>query len=242
MQVWDDPAVDWSRFDLVVVRTTWDYTDRREEFLRWAAGVPRLANELALLTWSSHKGYLLDLAAAGVPTVPTTLLRPGDDVALPDGPVVVKPAVSASARDTLRHGTQGAARAHAAALLAAGRDVVVQPYLDRVDGEGETSVLLLDGAVSHAASKKALLNGPVQDAVGPATATPAQVEVALAAVAAAPGEPLYARVDLLPGPDGPVVLEVELVEPSLFLPQAPGAATRCAEAVRHAVDRVGGPA
>lgn len=234
-QVWSDPSVDWTAYDLVVVRTTWDYVLRREEFLGWAAAVPRLANPLPVLTWSSHKGYLLDLLTAGVPTVPTVLLRPGDDVVLPPGEVVVKPAVSAASIDTTRHGSPQRAEAHVRSLLDAGRDVVVQPYLERVDVEGETSVLLFDGEVSHAASKQALLNGPVEQPIGPSTATAGQVEAARAALACAPGPALYARVDLLPTPDGPVVLEVELVEPSLFLPQAPGAAERFAAAVARAV-------
>lgn len=239
-EVWSDPSVNWAGFDLVVVRTTWDYILRRDEFLAWAAGVPRLVNPLPVLAWSSHKGYLLDLLTAGVPTVPTVLLRSGDVVELSGHPVlgggdvVVKPAVSAASRDTLRHSSAQRASAHARALLDAGHDVVVQPYASQVDAEGETSVLLFEGEVSHAASKEPLLNGPVERPVGSRVATPEQVEVALAALACAPGETLYARVDLLPTPEGPVVLEVELVEPSLFLPQAPGSAQRFAAALSRA--------
>lgn len=244
--VWDDPAVDWDAFDLAVVRSTWDYTPRHEEFLAWAGSVPRLRNDADVLRWNTDKHYLRELADAGVPVVPTEFLEPGDAVSLPGaGEYVLKPTVSAGGRDTARYGSgqAAAARDHAAALLAVGRTVMVQPYLGRVADEGETTLIYLGGAFSHAACKAELLTGPDAEvsalyrpeSMSARTPRPEELAVAEQALAAAPAGLLYARVDLLPGPDGsPVVLELELTEPSLFLGYAPGAADRFAEVIAAA--------
>ena len=244
--VWDSGA-DWDAFDLVVVRSTWDYVERLAEFQNWARSVPRLANPAAVLTWNLDKTYLRELSVAGVPVVPTTWLRPGEEFVDPVGAFVVKPTVSAGARDTARYdGPDSAAHDHVQALLAAGRDVMIQPYLDAVDSHGETSVVLFEGRMSHGIRKGPLLAasaGVRQDidsraAVGPREPSPAEVAVARAAVAAVGQDLLYARVDLVPGPDGsPLVLELELSEPSLFLRHSPGAAERFAAAVRARADR-----
>ena len=237
-QVWDDPRVDWPSYDLVVVRSTWDYTGRREEFLAWAEAVPRLANPAPVLRWNTDKRYLAELAAAGVPVVPTTFVAPGEAFAPPAYEHVVKPTVSAGARDTVRFAAGQDSTAHARALLAAGRHVMVQPYQAAVDQAGETAVLLFDGAHSHAARKGPVLvpglADPGQVSISGSTATAAQLDVARAALAGVPWtEPLlYARVDLVPGADGtPVLMELELTEPSLFLSSSPGAVERFAAAV-----------
>lgn len=242
--VWDSGA-DWAAYDLVVVRSTWDYDRRREQFLAWAASVPRLANPADVLAWNTDKTYLQALASAGVPVVETTWLVPGDVFTPPAGPYVVKPTVSAGARDTAAYDGGADATAHVQRLLAAGRPVMVQPYLPQVEVLGETSVLCFEGEVSHAASKSALLQvgaGVRNDIdsrafVTPAEPTRAQVDLAKAALAVV-GQPLlYARVDLVPGPEGPLLLELELTEPSLFLRHAEGATARFAAAVRRRADR-----
>jgi len=242
--VWDSGA-DWAAYDLVVVRSTWDYDRRREQFLAWAASVPRLANPAEVLAWNTDKTYLQALASAGVPVVETTWLVPGDVFTPPAGPYVVKPTVSAGARDTAAYDGGADATAHVQRLLAAGRPVMVQPYLSQVDVLGETSVLCFEGEVSHAASKSALLQvgaGVRNDIdsrafVTPTEPTGAQVDLAMAALAVV-GQPLlYDPVDLVPGPDGPLLLELELTEPSLFLRHAEGAAARFAAAVRRRADR-----
>jgi len=250
-RVWDDPAVDWGSYDLVVIRATWDYAPRRDDFAAWAASVPRLANPADVVTWNTDKTYLRELAAAGVPVVPTAWLAPGaglDGVAWAD--VVVKPTVSAGGRDTARYGPgeAGRAREHAGRLLAAGRPVMVQPYLSAVDEVGETALVYLGGAYSHAVRKGALLRpGDAAEIDGlwrpeeitarePSAAESEVAEQALAAVPGGPQRLLYARVDLLPGPDGgPVLVEIELTEPSLFLTAVPGSADRLAAAVRAAL-------
>ena len=237
--VWDDPTVRWASFDLVVVRSTWDYTSRREAFLDWASRVPRLLNPFEVLRWNTDKRYLAELAGAGVPVVPTAFVGPGEPYEAPEGEHVVKPAVSANAQDTVRFAAGQDSAPHARALLDAGRTVMVQPYQLAVDDDGETAVLLFDGAHSHAARKAPVLVPDLADpedvAITSREATAVELDVAQAALAAVPWpEPLlYARVDLVPGVDGtPLLMELEVTEPSLFLGQSPGAGQRFAQAVR----------
>lgn len=253
--VWDDPLEDWSSADLVVVRSTWDYTTRLAEFLEWArdvAAVTRLANPPRTLEWNTDKRYLAELAAAGVPVVPTTYLPPdadADEIAAAvdlDGDVVVKPTVSAGARDTARHGRDelAAARRHVEALLDAGRHAMVQPYLVDVERRGETGIVVVDGGFVHAFSKAALLvDGPARveglwapERIAATHPEPDELEVAEQAVRVASAltgsVPLYARVDLVRDDEGrPVLLELELTEPSLFLGVQAAAAVRVAAAM-----------
>jgi glutathione synthase/RimK-type ligase-like ATP-grasp enzyme len=219
------------------VRTTWDYFDRRDEFLAWAAAVPRLLNPAEVLTWNTDKRYLHQLEAKGIPIVPTTWLEPGEGFTPPDRAFVVKPTVSAGARNTAAYPAGDTTSAeHVRTLLDQGRRVMVQPYVEAVDAEGETSLLFFDGAFSHAARKAAILTpgGGVSNSIDsrsfvtPADATPEQRELAEAVLRAAPPDLLYVRVDLLPGP---VLIELEVTEPSLFLRHAPGSAQRFAQAV-----------
>ena len=246
--VWTDETIDWSGFDLVVLRETWDYAERREEFLAWTRRVSEvsvLANRADLIEWNTDKRYLAELAEAGVPVVATRFLAPGDDAGdwrsdLASAEVVVKPAVSCGSRDTLRHSTQedlDAIAAHVRRLLDEGRHVMVQPYLEAVDTAGETALIFLDGIYSHSIRKGPMLargvegekvNGLfVQEQIDPREPSVDEMQVAERVMAAIPSPPpLYARVDLIPDADGaPTLLELELTEPSLFLsfnPLAPG--------------------
>ena len=258
-EIWNDPDVDWSPYDRVVVRSTWDYTLRVGQFVDWAQriGADRLRNPPALLEWNSDKSYLADLAGAGIPTVPTTFVLPGDAVPLLAGEVVVKPTVSAGGRDTGRFGPDhhDGARALLEVILASGRTAMVQPYLEAVDDLGETAVVVLGGDVSHVLHKKPVLRPDEVAPVDPSRGdfAPAEVmfdddlvtagradeaQLALANAVASEiqrrfGSVLYQRVDMVPGPDGlPVVMEIEAVEPCLYLDTTPGAAERFAAAVR----------
>lgn len=248
---WDDPAVDWAGYDLAVVRSCWDYAWRREEFLAWAGAVPRLRNDAAVLRWNTDKAHLRDLERAGLPVVPT-VWDPTEAAELPDaGEWVVKPSVSAGSRDTARWTDPADVLAHAAGLRGAGRTAMVQPYLASVEDAGETATLFLGGEFSHAVRKGPLLGrgeGVRRDRdsrgdLRPGTATSAQRAVAQAVLDAVPSlvpgaaPLLYARIDLVADAAGaPVVLELELTEPSLFLPQAPlQALTRFARAVGDAI-------
>ena len=244
---WDDPAVDWAALDAVLVRSTWDYPLRRDEFLAWTRTCARTVNPRAVLEWNTDKRYLADLAAAGVPTAPTAFVPPGSALAAPDGDYVVKPAVSGSAADTGRFGDPADPRAHelVARIHAGGRTVMVQPYLPGIESDGETSLVVLGGVLSHAVRRAPLLTAPgvrrpvvVADVLGtvrPVDPTDAQRAVAEAALAAVPGGAAglgYARVDLIPGPDGPVLLELEATDCYLFLGHAqPEAIKRFAEHV-----------
>jgi hypothetical protein len=249
--VWDDPAADWAGYALVVLRSPWDYAGRRDDFVAWAARVPRLANPADIVAWNTEKTYLEALATAGVPVVPTAWVRPGDAWQPPaSGEYVVKPAISSGSRDTGRYRPDeyDLAAAHVARLQRAGRLVMVQPYLAAVDWAGETGLLFFRGEFSHAIGKGPMLDGPDVPASGarppglyrPETITarepsPAELEVARKVLAAVPGGAerlLYARVDLIPGPDGaPLLVELELTEPSLFLDRGEGAAERFAAAI-----------
>jgi len=248
---WDDPAVDWAGYDLAVVRSCWDYAWRRAEFLAWAATVPRLRNAAELLRWNTDKTHLRDLVGAGLPVVPT-VWDPVEAGQLPDAAEwVVKPSVSAGSRDTARWSDPAAALAHVAELTAAGRTAMLQPYLPSVDDAGETAMLFLGGRFTHAVRKGPLLapgEGVRQDRdsrgdLRAVTPTPAQLEAAQAVLDAVPTllpgtEPLlYARIDLVADAEGrPLLLELELTEPSLFLPQAPaGAVAQLVAAVEAAI-------
>jgi hypothetical protein len=251
---WDDPSVDWESYDRVVIRSTWDYTARVGEFLAWcdAVGPKRLRNRPDLVAFNADKRYLLEL---GVEIVPTEFVVPGAPLPGFDGEIVVKPNISAGARDTGRFGP--AAHATARALIeriqATGRVALVQPYMRSVDQRGETALVFLGGELSHVLRKGAVL---APDEVAPRAAgalAPAAVmlrEDLVTSGVAAPdelalahrvigeiserfGTPLYARVDLVTGPEGrPVLLELEVIEPALYLDQSPGAAQRLVVAIQ----------
>jgi len=242
--IWDDPAVDWTRYRLAVLRSTWDYSRRRDEFLAWADQVERkvrLVNSAAIVRWNTDKGYLRDLQKAGVPIVPTHFIDPGDPIRLPyPGEVVVKPAVGAGSMDVGRFPEPGKpAEDHARRLLDAKRRVLVQPYLRNVDEAGETALIYFGGEYSHAIRKGPML-GASREVVGglylkedirPREASAAERRVGDLALKAAPGPFLYARVDVIPGPEGPVVLEFEATEPSLFFKHSAGSAARYARTI-----------
>ncbi|RKE22400.1 RimK family alpha-L-glutamate ligase [Streptomyces sp. TLI_171] len=233
--LWDDPAADWAGYDLVLIRSVWDYILQRDAFLAWArrtAALTRLANPVPVLERNTDKTYLRELAAAGVPVVPTRWVAPGDELPALDWPeVVVKPTVSSGARDTVRTADHAEALAHVGALTAAGRTAMVQPYLAMVEDEGETSLLYLGGEFSHAVRRGPMLGGGFADVPRePEADQLALAERVLDAVAER-SELLYARVDLVRTPDGaPVLIELELTEPRLFLGLHPAGPDRLAAA------------
>jgi hypothetical protein len=253
---WDDPAVDWDRYRLAVLRSPWDYAPRRDEFVAWAASIPRLANPASVVAWNTDKRYLAELAAAGVPVVPTVWVEPHDTWQPPHGGHwVIKPSISAGSMDTGRYDLSVAsdrdhATAHVERLQAAGRTVMIQPYLSAVDTDGETALMFVGGRFSHAIRKGPMLDGPdlgpadrdaglykpeTISAREPTAAERRLADTALGALPVSPSSLLYARVDVIPGPDAePVLIELELTEPSLFLGFADGAAWRFADAIAAA--------
>ena len=231
--VWDDGGIEWDAFDLVVLRSTWDYAERRDEFLAWATSLRRVENPVPLLEWNTDKRYLEQLAGAGVPTVPTRFVQPGSTFEPPAEPFVVKPSVSAGGRSSARFEADEVDAAHAlvAAIHAEGRTAMIQPYLS---GAEEKALVYVDGDYSHALLRRVPLpaagSPPVlylDEELAPAEASAEERETARAALGCAPGEPLYARVDLLGG----AVLELELTEPSLYLGYGEGSADRFARAI-----------
>lgn len=247
---WDDPAADFGSARLTVLRATWNYSERPADFLAWAeqtAARSRLWNPLDVVRWNHHKSYLLDLEAAGVPVVPTALLRRSDSTTLRDvaagrgwDDVVIKPAISAGSRGTRRFaigaaGDEAEGEKHLAGLLAEG-DALVQPFVRSVEGHGERATIWLDGAITHAVRKSPRFAGQQESVSGPFEVSDAEAAVARRAVAVARERTrldlLYARVDMAPGPDGgPLVMELELIEPSLFFPKSPLALERFVAAV-----------
>jgi hypothetical protein len=233
--VWTDSSVDWDA-GLVVLRSTWDYTADRGAYLDWVGGLRRVANDADVVRWNTDKVYLRDLAAAGVPTVATTFVAPGErTVFAPDAAeFVVKPSVGAGSRGVGRFTPDRTdeAHRHAADLHAAGRTVLVQPYLDAVDTAGETALIYVDGRFSHAVGKGPMLPEGiahpvhgwelfVEERIEARVPRPDELAVGSAVLDAVRdrfgADQLYARVDLLPSMDGPVLVELELTEPSLFL-------------------------
>jgi hypothetical protein len=252
-RVWDDPAVDWSAYDRVVLRSVWDYSWRVEEFLSWCRGVgPRkLRNSPALVAFNADKRYLTAIEA---PSVPTRYVGLGDPLPSLEGEFVVKPNISAGARDTGRFASPAAAVALIEQIRASGRIALIQPYLSSVDERGETSLVFVGGEVSHVLNKRAVLRdegvAPVapgklhvaaamleDDLVAAGTANPSQVSLANsvhAEISGRFGTPVYARIDLVDGAAGqPLVSELELIEPGLYLGTARGASERFAAAVRN---------
>ncbi len=258
---WDDPSVDWQAFDVAVLRSTWDYATRVDEFRAWllhASARTRLINPPDVVRWNIDKHYLQDLAAAGAPIIPAVFVEPGQDARAGVGralaiaksdEMVVKPAVGAGSKDAQRHarGQEQAMRAHVQRLIDAGRSAMLQPYLASVDERGETSLLFYTGTFSHAIRKGPMLQSGqeqepglfVKEDITPRVPTDTELRVAERVVAAMPFEqPLYARVDLLMNDDGaPALLELELTEPSMFFAHAPGSAARFAQAIMAASRR-----
>lgn len=260
---WDDPTVSWGRFDAAVLRSPWDYSERLDAFLAWAGrvdGKTRLLNPVEVVRHNTDKHYLGELEAAGVPVVPSRFVEPGDSApaalrhfleAFPDATeFVAKPAVGAGSRDAQRYAREhgNIAVAHLERLLAAGRSVLLQPYLHSVDAAGETALIFFDGDFSHAIRKGPLLKrgaGPTDQLFAPEEivarkAGRDELQVAKAALAALPklfglrGPLAYARVDLIRDGDGaPRLLELELTEPSLFFLHDAEAADRFAATLKH---------
>jgi glutathione synthase/RimK-type ligase-like ATP-grasp enzyme len=240
--VWSDPAIDWPSFDAVLIRATWDYFKRYAEFRQWLDRLPvPTINDRELLRWNSDKRYLLDLERQGVEIIPMQVCAGADLddtlATMPSRAVVVKPTVSGGAWHTVR-GTVGEAgfQAEVAALPRA-LDYLVQPFVPEVVEHGEWSLLFFDGAYSHAVLKRAARGDyRVQGSFGgstafiePAASTLATARRVLAATAAlGHADQAYARVDGVVVDGRFLLMELEMVEPLLFLAERPDAAERLA--------------
>ncbi|MBS1848433.1 MAG: hypothetical protein JST73_09170 [Actinobacteria bacterium] len=257
---WRDPTVTWDDFELVVIRSPWDYPEHLADFLAWMARIETattVRNCPTMIRWNLDKTYLSVLQRAGIPIVPTEFC---DDAAAVDAAldrvetprVVVKPNISIGSRDSgLFDRGDPRARGLAADILTGGRRVLVQPAVERVAEVGEHDLVCFDGRFSHAFVKGPILRpgggflgGTYTEVIDPVTPTDAEIDLAERAgraIADAVGHetcgcgdttPLYARFDIVDASVGPLLLEAELFEPAFFLDSAPGAAERFAEAVR----------
>jgi len=246
---WTDPVVDWAGADLVLAMFAWGYVPYRRQFVAWAYEVEartRLVNTAAVLDWGSDKKYFIDLAAEGVPIVPTEWVPPGGEWVQPSNDYVIKPSIANGGIGAARYVDQDVRRAdlHIRRLHTEGQTVMVQPYQTTIDTEGETALIYISGSYSHAIRKRALLRADAgvterlweQQVISATEPRPDQhllAETVVAAVSRLVGPTTYARIDVVDGPGGaPRVLEVEIVEPSLFLGYCPDAARQLASDLR----------
>jgi glutathione synthase/RimK-type ligase-like ATP-grasp enzyme len=255
--VWNDPMVDWSTFDAVLIRTVWDYFRHHAAFLDWLDRLDRLGvptiNDSALLRWNSDKRYLLELARRDVAIIPTRL-APATELSdvlatMPAQQMVIKPSISGGAWQTLRGTAGDEAFGHALAQLPRGCDYLVQPFVPEIVSEGEWSLLFFAGEFSHAVIKRpAAGDYRVQGEHG-GSATPARpddtvlaaAEHALAAVTTiGHAEHAYARVDGVVSNGRFLIMELELIEPFLHLAAHPAAAERLAQEVHDRLVRARG--
>lgn len=251
---WDRQGVDWERYEIVVIRSTWDYQHQPTAFLATLAAIEdsgtRLENSLDIVRWNMQKTYLRDLAARGVPIL-TTLWReglaPGELLPLfkemNSDEVVIKPVLSGTAQGAYRlDSAKAQAQATEIEAYYAGRPLMMQPFQPHVVNEGEYSLFYFNGAYSHCVLKVPKPGDfRVQEEHGGdirfVIAEPALLEAGKTTMAAIEGEPLYARVDFVRHQgSGFRIMELELVEPALYLRMDPGAPDRFADAI---VARVG---
>lgn len=258
---WEDPTVAWDEFDLVVVRSAWNYVDRLAEFREWMharRSLRTVHNPVDLIEWNLDKSYLAELAASGLSVIPTTYASSESELAdalagVDAQQLIVKPSISAGSRLTGRfaRGSDGA-RQLGLRILDAGFTVMIQPFADSVDRIGEIGTVLVDGVISHSFRKGPLLDaegalrgGEYREEITPAELSDDERSVVLDTNEVvehiargrgwiAPEEHLlYARYDIVTLDDGsPALLEAELFEPSLFLLVDAGAPDRFVDAVR----------
>jgi glutathione synthase/RimK-type ligase-like ATP-grasp enzyme len=245
---WSRPDVDWSKFRCAVFRTTWDYFKRYGEFTEWlgrAEAATTLCNSPSIIRWNVDKHYLADLEKAGVAIVPSHFMERGSGATLRDAlettgwdEAIVKPCVSGGAYRTYRVNRTTAAELEPMIAGFLERDsFVLQPFMEDIVRTGEDTLMVLDGHYTHAVRKIAKAGDfRVQDDFGGRVVdhepTREQIELAERAMAACPFAPVYGRVDMVKGNDGRMaIMELELLEPELWLRHHPPAAERMAEGI-----------
>ena len=245
--IWNDPGMDWSAPKVTVIRSTWDYHHQRAAFLAWAEGVTRLCdlwNPLELLRWNTHKFYLRELERQRIPIVPTLWLEQGTSTNLAASmeqhgwpKVVIKPAVSASAYATMLV-TEEAVRAgqtHLDQLLVTD-DMLLQPFLSTVTSSHERSLIFIDRICTHTIERGPALNLDPDAQNRLIVAREDELLLARKILDLLPVSPLYARVDLIHDEaDVLRLMELELVEPYLWLAHAPHSIQLFADALARKV-------
>jgi len=245
--VWDDSALDWLAYDAIVLRSTWDYHLKPGKFLRWvdslAGARAPLWNPPTLIGWNANKAYLRDLDARGVAIVPTFWPEAGERATLRERlqtldwrKAVVKPRISATAYRTELVAVEDANSAQPLLdELLAGPGVMVQKFMDSIVDEGEWSLMFFDGVFSHAVLKTpASGDFRVQSDFGGSDRLadpPAHVLQSVNQIIQSVEPTLYARVDGVVESNQFLLMELELIEPALFLSSHPAALARFAEAI-----------
>ena len=242
---WADPTVDWAEFDAAVFRTTWDYFDRFEEFSQWLDRVDpicRLIHDAQIVRWNMDKRYLLELQELGVSITPTRLVDGHtNQSALEDlarhwavDELVIKPVVSGAARDTYRLSPQ---QAHPQLVeLSRSKAMLVQPFIADILADGEWSIMVMDGVFTHGVRKRpAPGDYRVQDDHGGTVhmdPVPNDLQrFAERVVQLCPHELVYARVDVVKRGSEWLLMELEAIEPELFMRFCPASATKLARGV-----------
>ena len=229
---WDDDSVDWARFDLVVVRATWNYAHHVDAFVAWidrVDPVTTLVNSAQTLKWNLHKEYLCELSDAGVPIIPSVFadryISLGvEEVVGIEGwcKIVIKPTISAGSFGTkvfdLDAGEAESAQAFFDEMIAQ-RDMMIQRYMPSVDTVGETALIVIDGELTHAIEKRPRFDHQEEEVYLRDEISDEMRVFVKKALDASGMEYLYARVDVIPGDAGEMMLsELEMLEPSLFFP------------------------
>ena len=250
---WDDASIDWSQFSIAVLRSTWDYYARLDEFVAWVdlvSAQTTLCNPAEIVRWNVDKRYLQEMSAHGIPVMATTFVSKmiGITQELIAQDVIIKPVVSAGSNNTARHRNDAvAARAQLDHILSNAGVAMVQPYSPTIDSVGETGLVYLGGKFSHAFGKDAVFgeaeqvhNGVhVQEVITARTANPNEHQLGDSVMKFLINKfgvtPLYARIDMVTNIDGvPEIMEVELTEPSLYLHLDAGSPERAASALANA--------
>jgi hypothetical protein len=244
--IWNDAHVDWEQFDITVIRTTWDYHLKKNEFVAWCNSVPRLFNNAAIVSWNTHKSYLRELSKKGVAIAPTVWIETGEKIdaartmeQFKTDRGFIKPQVGACASDTLRFTIDNVKEAQAFLDSQLHQDMMMQPYIASVETDGELSAIFIDGTLSHGVQKIPVAGDyRVQDDFGasdmPYTFTKSEVREMNKTLLAVPDNAslLYARFDYLRSDEGTLLLnELELVEPSLFFRHSEESASLLADAI-----------
>ncbi len=248
---WSDPAAQWSSFDAVVVRSPWDYFLRAHEFHQWLDRLEReripVHNDVRILRWNADKSYLRDVGARGVPVIPTRWLAAGAAASLAElrrargwSELVVKPTVSGGAHRTWRAAPSAESEDEVRLVeMVAEGAVMVQPLIAEIEREGEWSLVFFAGRYSHAVLKRPGTgdfrvqreHGGTLEAAEPAASVIAAAARTIGAIPFGEGPPLYARVDGCIVDGELLLMELEVLEPELFLRCAAESADRLADAL-----------
>jgi glutathione synthase/RimK-type ligase-like ATP-grasp enzyme len=245
---WRDPSVDYRSFDLLVLRSCWDYHLRADEFATWLRHTSRIAsilNPVETVLWNSNKFYLRELERNGLEIARTCFVTAGGTLSSRDRAameswrkIVVKPAVSASAHNTRRFSRRTLPSPQELADLMQGEAFLVQQFVPEIERNGEISFIYFDGAYSHAVLKRPAQNdfrvqkehgGSAELFLPPASLLQQANEIAAAVPQVR--ESLYCRIDAVEKDGRLILMEVELIEPELFLGLADGSGDRFAQAI-----------